>query len=367
MEIQSYLEKMKTIQNSLLTFLEKEENVQDNYLIFDQLLDHQNIRDNQHELKSVLYILSKISENHHRSPSFFKKIDHILHIFKNEIKKYFSDYEIFNIFKNNKEILLFLLEENTMTMNKYIVDTMSSDYQFKTAKYLHYFYPEVRPFIDSNLANKILRELPENYENQRKIEYDDNNICTLIQKDLVNEFIEYVNKTNLPLSSTIEKSLFETNSFLFDKNPTLIEYSAFYGSFQIFNYLYNHHVELTPSLWLYSIHGRNINIIHLLEQCQIKPENNSYENCLNESIKCHHNQIATYIIEEYFLKEKKKNLNAFDSGLQFYNFAFIEKEKITKSLFLDLCQYDYYPLVQILMKTTNFDINSRTISFFLIF
>ena len=57
-----------------------------------------------------------------------------------------------------------------------------------------------------------------------------------------------------------------------NKNTTLIEYSAFYGSIQIFNFLRMNNVELSPSLWLYAIHGNNAELIHLLEENKVEPK-----------------------------------------------------------------------------------------------
>lgn len=94
-----------------------------------------------------------------------------------------------------------------------------------------------------------------NFYELRKAGENDSPICQLIQKDLIKEFIVYVNKNNTPLNSLIEPSIYETNSFLNSKqfcvtcdfnlyeylvkrndNLSLINYAAFFGSIQIFNY-----------------------------------------------------------------------------------------------------------------------------------
>ena len=56
------------------------------------------------------------------------------------------------------------------------------------------------------------------------------------------------------------------------RNETnLVEYAAFFGSIQIFKYLLVNQVKLIPSLWIYAIHSRNPEIIHLLEENNIEP------------------------------------------------------------------------------------------------
>ena len=82
---------------------------------------------------------------------------------------------------------------------------------------------------------------------------NDSYICTLIRNDSVEEFI-----TNF---SQISNSIFETNLFLIENIPTIIEYASFFGSIQIFQYLKYNNIKLEPSLWLCAIHGKNAEII----------------------------------------------------------------------------------------------------------
>ena len=81
---------------------------------------------------------------------------------------------------------------------------------------------------------------------------------------------------------SLNDSIFETNRFLINKTPKLIEYAAFFGSIQIFNYLITNNAEIKPSMWLYAIHGKNAEIIHLIEENQIRPQDGSYNECLIE-------------------------------------------------------------------------------------
>ena len=56
----------------------------------------------------------------------------------------------------------------------------------------------------------------------------------------------------------IPKSIYETNGFKKLNDATLIEYAAFFGSIQIFKYLQIKGVKLTPQLWYFAIHGKNL-------------------------------------------------------------------------------------------------------------
>ena len=222
MEIQKYLEKMKSIQNCLLEFLDNEDNVEEKFQNLISLIQNHKIKENRYDLRSILHLLVKISTNHHRSIHFFDKIWQILQHLKEEIKQTFSNYEIFNIFKGNKRILLYLTEESILTINEQIAVILTND-RYQELNYHRYFFPEIRPFLNEETIQKNLNELPENIDQKRKTDEEDNFTREVIRKDLINEFLAYIEKTGLQLDSTIDTSLFETNSFLINKELTLIE------------------------------------------------------------------------------------------------------------------------------------------------
>ena len=119
--------------------------------------------------------------------------------------------------------------------------------------------------------NELLKKDPSaftNYEEKHQKGENDSYICSLIRQDSIEEFISHVNENNISPLSKIFPSIFETNLFLIDnKNTTLIEYSAFFGSIQIFKYLLMNEAELRSSLWPYAIHSKNpvlLIYLHLL-------------------------------------------------------------------------------------------------------
>ena len=90
----------------------------------------------------------------------------------------------------------------------------------------------------SKLLKQIEKEIPEKFiENREKGENEDE-ICKIIQNDSIDEFISFVNKTDYPLTSEVPESIYETNLLLIEKRASLIEYATFFGSVQIFKYLY---------------------------------------------------------------------------------------------------------------------------------
>ena len=284
---------MKSIQEFLLEFLNDESNSGADLQFLTSKFQDLKFYESHYELESLLHLLVRIANNHHCSSNFYGKIEAILTFYKDDIQKFFSNSQIFNIFVSNKRILLYLIEEKIITIDEYIVKKLTSD-KYVKMKYPQYFSPEIRPFMNekwfpkievkkennsrnnwnnlnnqdqNNLSNKwieeLKNELPEKFYEKRKNGQNDSYICELIEKDLVEEFIAYVNKINLSPRSTIDFSNYETNSFLIKKftqfknqesnkrfNPffnnnqnnkkeriSLIEYAAFFGSIQIFNYL----------------------------------------------------------------------------------------------------------------------------------
>ena len=328
-----YLQKMKDIQNIILEFLDNDEEDQKLFDDLKNLLTFQQDELDAHELKSILYLISTISTNHHRTQFFFDKIKKIIIFLKNEIKKSFSNDDIYELFEDNKLLLLILLDEGIFTIDYRILSQIEKNHQ-------HFFYPEIIK-IDKKYMKR--EEIPELYDEKRRKGENDSYICELIRTDNIENFIIYTTRNCISLSSTINKSIYETNSFLEDLNPSLIEYSAFYGSIQIFKYLFQNQIDLTSSLWLYAIHGNNPEIIHFLEENQIYPEDKTYKKCLEMSIKCHHNDFALYFQNNFI--DKNDELFQYYYGFHYYNFQFIPVEYLNKFFFYWAVKFDYFILV----------------------
>lgn len=130
--------------------------------------------------------------------------------------------------KPDKSILVNLIEKKDLN-------------QFQ---YSHYLYSGIKQYLNEKFRKQIESEITQIYdeeieifEEKCRIGENDLYICSLIRQDSVEEFISFVNRTNCSLSKRIEPSIFDTNSFLCNKSPTLIEYATFFGSIQIIQYL----------------------------------------------------------------------------------------------------------------------------------
>ena len=380
MNIAKYLTEMKNIQENFLDFLENVENIEESFNNLKIKFENMKIRDNKHDFRLFLHLISSISDNHFRSPTFLDKIERVLQHFKDDIKNYYSNSEIFNIFSQNKRILLFLIKEEIITVDEYVAKKITTD-EFIKKNYHQYFLPEIKRFENkkwfpkNELFEYLLKEFPDDFDLMRNKGENESFICKLIREDSVEDFITYIVKNCISPNSIINPSIYETNLFLLEKQSqskegvSLIEYAAFFGSIQIFTFLKNEKAELAPSLWMYAIHSQNAELIHLIEELHIETKTNvdneeevvSYIECFNESIKCHHNAFAYYFINNYLQTEDEYSKETFIHSLEYYNFLLLQNELVDESSFCHLCHYDYYTLFKDLLTKGDFDINIKYI------
>ncbi|KAK8871780.1 hypothetical protein M9Y10_007521 [Tritrichomonas musculus] len=353
MEYQEYINAKEKLYDILLQFIE--ESSDDNkYYNLINILEKQEIQNYKEEVKLFFHLLIKISNNHHRLPDFFQKIEKILQFFYYYIKDTFAESEIFDIFKSNKLLILLFIEHKVISVDQTMVQEILFRSQKTSSNYHYFFYPEIKDFLCIQEQMKIEEELSKedllnNFEQKRKIGENPSYLCELIRNDSVEEFVSYVNRINLSIrNTTIKPSIIETNNFLIENEPSLIEYAAFYGSIQIFQYLRLNNAEMKPSLWLYAIHSQNAELVHILEECSIQPPYKTFSNCFNESIKCHHNEFANYFLENY-LNENKIN---YQFIFQYYNYRYITaKIKVDNSIFYHACNFNYSELINLYLRT----------------
>ena len=299
-QINRFVEKMRIVQQSLLDFIDKENFEEKDFSTFAKFLQVQNISRSKEELSSLLHLIVQLANDHHRIPPFYTKIEKILTFLKSDIQQKFTKSEIFYIFKKNKRLLLFTFQQELIIPNEMIANLFSLE-EYQLNFYPHYFLPELKPFYSKELLEEI--DIEEISNEKREIGENDSIISQIIQKDQIDDFIVYINQNNISLTSEIDVSIYETNSLLL-RDTEIIEYAAFYGSIQIFLYLVTHNVQMHPNLWFYAIHGRNPEIIQILEERNIHPDKNMFDNELRESIKCHHNEFKDYFETNFVIQEK---------------------------------------------------------------
>lgn len=360
MDIEEQLDKMRDIQTLILEYLVDYENNESSYKDLMQKIDDSKIREDKDDLIIFFNLILQISSNLFRNPGFFEKIFHILDNFKNDYTKIFTNDEIFKLFKKNKRVILNFIDEKIITIDESIISIIqkkkSTD---KTANFIQYF-PEIRSIIEKKNIEDILKELPEDFEEKRRKGENESYICELIRDDSVIDFVTYINKTNLSISTMIKPSIYETNSLLIKETPSLIEYAAFFGSFQIFQYLFRNSAEMNQSLWKYAIHGKNPEIIHFLEDNKVKLQDDYYGECLTEAFKCHHGEIDQYFILNFISSEFVSNFKYY--SLKYFNFSYIEPESINETVLSILIKYDYNKFVRYILQNNEVYVNYKTIA-----
>lgn len=223
MDITKYLDEMRNIEEYFQVFLDEEENIEKNLNNLNIKFEDMKIRNNKHDLRLLLHFISSLCDNYYRSPTFYIKIERILQIFKDEIKKFYLNSEIFNIFKQNKRILLFLINEQLLTVDEYVFKKIiTSEYIEK--KYPQYFAPEIKRienekwFPKDELAEDLEKGQPDNFNELRNKGENERFICKLIRDDLVEDFITHVIKIVFRLMlKSIHQSMKQIHFYLKDR------------------------------------------------------------------------------------------------------------------------------------------------------
>ncbi|KAK8848085.1 hypothetical protein M9Y10_019141 [Tritrichomonas musculus] len=240
-----YIDLKKNIVNSILKYLDSQENCEDNYRSVIDLVTKSKITEDSEEFILFLQTLSKISCNHHYTFQFYDKIIKILQYFKNDIIQKLPNATIFDTFYN-KRILLYLIEDGILKLDEEIYQKMVK-MNANRPQFIDYFYPEIESFLTEEEKAKIKETLPDNFDRDRKVdilqdeeiegETEINILGHKIRKDLIDEFIPIFEKQNFDVCSTFNFNCLN-NKTIFEKNEvTIIEYAAYFGSEKVVNYL----------------------------------------------------------------------------------------------------------------------------------
>ena len=154
--IKAYFERKSEVYEEVLDFLQSDEDIIIKFDNLCKLFSDQKVGNEPEELNHFLLMLLSISNNNHRKHGFFKKIEHILVFFKSDIKRTYSNFDLFKMFLSNKRILLFLFENDFIKFEEEFVK-----YFYDLPHYCHFFYPEIHEFISDEKSKLILEEMHE--------------------------------------------------------------------------------------------------------------------------------------------------------------------------------------------------------------
>lgn len=197
MSVQDHIDKMKNIETLLESFIDSQNGVEECYQNLINKIGELKICQNKEKLESLLLLIDKITSNHFRHKDFFNKIGAIFDFLLKRNKK-FTSQELFNIFKDNKRILLLLIEQNIIVLDQSMA-TEILNYPYQYAQYPHYFYTEIKPFIDEKISLRIFNEIPipKEFDFITKFKFYQRNgenhdeLYELIRSDSINQFKIY--------------------------------------------------------------------------------------------------------------------------------------------------------------------------------
>ncbi|OHT01739.1 hypothetical protein TRFO_31292 [Tritrichomonas foetus] len=155
----------------------------------------------------------------------------------------------------------------------------------------------------------------------------------------------------------------------------MIEYAAFYGSINIFKFLWLNNVQINTRIPNVAIAGGNYEIIHLIESKKTL----NFDGCLDTAVKFHRNDLFTYLYETYdhqicdttpFVCIEYYNIFAFSNILSYvvenYNNLKCLVLKLIYgvyfnsfiNIFLSMVLHGNYEMIKLLLQSkSNIDIN----------
>lgn len=367
--------KLEELWTNVVQYIDSHEssdtNEEINFQKFVVFCKDRQIEKDKSKMKIIFHIISDYyHENNDNNDSKIVKITKIVSLFK----QFFSEKEIFHIFISKKRLLLYFYENNIISKQSFQEEIINL---YDEIDFLQYFYIELRELnskefeyrIEMNGFKDFIEENDKNIQlfMERRRKYQNiSKISEIIRKDSIDEFTSFISQSNLNLNSKIENSIFESvTKEVSLEDLTLIEYAAFFGSQSIFKFSLLSDVKITTDLFLCAIHGGNYEIIHLIETCKIKVNHNDYIRYYDEAIKCHQNDIAFYI-EENYLKENIE-ISSIEISIAFHNIQMlihilknhsncITKKKDFNIFFYNLCGFGYTEIVDSILKSIDYDI-----------
>lgn len=236
-------------------------------------------------------------------------------------------------------------ESNDITNQQFIDDTLDSDpenTEIILTRILNWFYPEIKSAskeIIKMAKDKYHYQVPKEYQNDDDEEtlkkmmetgYSLDILAEIIRNDDIDSFKRYIEQKEgaFHIHHEIKSSIFERCSILLN-DPTLLQYSAFFGSIKIFDHLLSLLSNIDPNendfimLPHFAIAGGSFDIIHTLEEKGFE-----FFSGIPTSIKYFQNDILSWILDNHnnFRNDSSKDspklpIRLFDYSdpISFYN------------------------------------------------
>lgn len=247
-----------------------------------EFIENKHFFNNNDSISDLLDTLS-LFFNADRIPS--DDLTLILVQFQDQLTKYFENKSILNMYPF-ETFKFFILHFSDLNIVKLEPNKMIEAHQ--------YFSPEMNFTFHRKKTDDFQSE--EEFIQFRRSGRNGRKICEIIRNDNLSEFQQILSSTTAKITDTIPPSLFERFEMINQKGIGFIEYSAFFGSINIFKFLLANKVKVPPNLGQFAIAGGNYEIVHLCEE-----QNVSFDDCLKVAIQFKQDELVEYLLNNYQL------------------------------------------------------------------
>lgn len=274
-------------------------------------------------------------------------LDIIIHFSADFFKQKVTEFEIITLSENSLNPINYLFNHKIISIESIITKSFSDDNFFID------FLPEIEMYDkeyavirEKKLLNVInepcLREIklfydlvklnPSTHILNRSLNYHPSKLHKSIREDDIETFQSILSKNNLSVNHRIEQSVYE-RSHTPDKEMSLIQIAAIYGSLKVFKFLWmQNEIVFDKNLQRYANFGNNYEIIHLFEL------KGSYKDIIDDLIAFNRHELFQYFLEN-FGNENINNENidesndvSIDTKIQNEMGKFDDEDEIYKSL-----------------------------------
>ncbi|OHT04194.1 hypothetical protein TRFO_28364 [Tritrichomonas foetus] len=233
-----------------------------------------------------LYTIMHLYNYGHKRKKIYQSI---LFQIKNKIQNtHFSNQHIKILCQNNIKAIEFFLTEKIISK-----ENVSSF--FTNQEKITYEIIEKKLSKDATTQYKI-KFIQNNSKNPKVSIFE-----KIIRKDDIHTFQQILSESNIDINCQFQ--FFDNEKYFVFKNISLsmLEYSAFYGSIQIFKFLWiQKGIKFGSNLLKCAVCGNNFDVIHLLES-ELKTKFDF--SCLELAIAHHHYELTEYIISDLGIQQ----------------------------------------------------------------
>ena len=180
----------------------------------------------------------------------------------------------------------------------YFKDEISEYDRYFFRNHMKMFSKDVKNNKNPNKKNISVKIL--DYVSQEEREKRENNdkISVAIRKDDASGLEKLIKASKLKFTHFIKLSINEMYLWnVATKNPTLVEYAAFYGSFKCFKLLVKNLEHLPKEILSYAVAGGKIDMYRLCEKSKV-----NYDYVMKDAIKYHCNSVTNSLIKEHNIR-----------------------------------------------------------------